>query len=104
MRNDIHEDCYFYFADHDMNATISNCTYKDYAYGECPCKGCQHILPKHKVREIVLNYIDLHPDILEADREAESRTPQKAALPFSDEDIKAALLKSIVGGGRNNRV
>ena len=104
-----HEECYFYWEDHDMGATIPNCTYANHDYGVCPCEGCTHILTKSKAREILTQYITDHPDVLESDREAQSRTPDAikqvaqriAALDF--ESFKEAIEKSIVGGGRNNR-
>jgi hypothetical protein len=46
-------DCFFYYEDHDMGATIPNCKFGK-SYGDCPCEGCNKYVPRQEAVEIVM--------------------------------------------------
>lgn len=51
-------DCYFYYEDHDMGATIPCCLYFSESYHELPCEGCEKYFTKAEAFRIIKEHVD----------------------------------------------
>ena len=62
-RNDHKTDCYFYHEEPDMGAHIPCCNYKNFGYGICPCKECEHYLSKTDAYRLIKMFVDKKRDL-----------------------------------------
>lgn len=55
--NKLKRNCYFYYEEPDMGASIPTCNYY-FKLGYCPCENCEKYVNESKVRTLVRYYAE----------------------------------------------